>query len=134
MNDVAAVSWGPDRIDLFWVDADRVLWHQAFDGALAHAGVAGRLPGVGTRSDGLGGRPDGGVRGLRRRRPLGPLLGRDGVARLGIAGGSLAVGPTPAASSWSADRLDVFAAGTDGLTWHRWWDGARWVDWEQLPA
>jgi hypothetical protein len=49
-------------------------------------------------------------------------------------GGSLAVGPTPAASSWSADRLDVFAAGTDGLTWHRWWDGARWVDWEQLPA
>ena len=20
MNDVAAVSWGPDRIDLFWVD------------------------------------------------------------------------------------------------------------------
>ena len=24
MNDVAAVSWGPDRIDLFWVGADRV--------------------------------------------------------------------------------------------------------------
>ena len=32
MHDVAAVSWGPDRIDLFWVDAGRVLWHRAFDG------------------------------------------------------------------------------------------------------
>ena len=32
MNDIAAVSWGPDRIDLFWVEADRVLWHRAFDG------------------------------------------------------------------------------------------------------
>ena len=47
-------------------------------------------------------------------------------------GGSLALGATPAASSWGADRLDVFAAGTDGLTWHRWWDGTRWVEWEQL--
>ena len=34
MHDVAAVSWGPDRIDLFWVDADRVLWHRAFDGGV----------------------------------------------------------------------------------------------------
>jgi hypothetical protein len=39
-----------------------------------------------------------------------------------------------AASSWSADRIDVFAEGRDGLTWHRWWDGTRWVDWERLPA
>ena len=38
----------------------------------------------------------------------------------------------PAASSWGADRLDVFAPGRDGRIWHRWWDGGRWVDWEQL--
>ena len=30
--------------------------------------------------------------------------------------------------------LDVFAPGRDGRIWHRWWDGARWVDWEQLTA
>ena len=30
---------------------------------------------------------------------------------------------TPAASSWGADRLDVYARGVDGRTWHRWWDG-----------
>ena len=40
---------------------------------------------------------------------------------------------TPAASSWGADRIDVWAPGKDGLTWHRWWDGTRWVDWERLP-
>ena len=32
------------------------------------------------------------------------------------------------------DRLDVFAVGTDGATWHRWWNGTRWVDWERLEA
>ena len=40
---------------------------------------------------------------------------------------------TPSASSWSADRIDVWAPGRDGTTWHRWWDGTRWVDWERLP-
>ena len=34
----AAVSWGPDRIDLFWADFDGALLHQAFrDGAWAEA-------------------------------------------------------------------------------------------------
>ena len=31
---IAAVSWGPDRIDLFRTDEARALWHRAFvDGA-----------------------------------------------------------------------------------------------------
>ena len=49
-------------------------------------------------------------------------------------GGELDLTGRPAASSWSADRLDVFAPGRDGRIWHRWWDGAGWVDWEQLPG
>jgi hypothetical protein len=28
----------------------------------------------------------------------------------------------------------VFAEGVDGTTWHRWWDGRRWVEWERLGA
>jgi hypothetical protein len=28
----------------------------------------------------------------------------------------------------------VLATGTDGATWHCWWDGTRWVDWEQLAG
>ena len=47
-------------------------------------------------------------------------------------GGELDPAETPAASSWGPDRLDVYARGLDGKTWHRWWDGAQWVPWEQL--
>jgi hypothetical protein len=36
----------------------------------------------------------------------------------------------PAASSWAADRLDVFAPGRDGRLWHRWWNGTEWVPWQ----
>ncbi|HKF86237.1 MAG TPA: hypothetical protein VKB30_10665, partial [Candidatus Limnocylindrales bacterium] len=32
MRDEAAVSWGGDRIDLFWRDDDDALWHSVFDG------------------------------------------------------------------------------------------------------
>jgi hypothetical protein len=46
-------------------------------------------------------------------------------------GGELA--GDPAATSSGPDRIDVLAPGRDGTTWHRWWDGTRWVEWEQLP-
>jgi len=36
-----------------------------------------------------------------------------------------------AAVSWSVDRIDFFTV-DDGGVWHRWWDGARWVDWDRL--
>lgn len=32
MNELAAVSWGEGRIDLFWVDRQRAPWHRAFIG------------------------------------------------------------------------------------------------------
>lgn len=85
---LAAVSWGPGRLDLFWVDADRAeRWDRYWDGVSWHPWES------------LGGE---------------------------LAGDA-------AASSSSADRIDVVATGRDGRTWHRWWDGARWVDWERLP-
>ena len=40
----------------------------------------------------------------------------------------------PAACSWGADRIDVFARGQDGQLWHRWYVPAGWQDWEQLPV
>ena len=42
----AAVSWGADRIDLFWVDADGALLHRAFDGddGARRSRSAGRWP------------------------------------------------------------------------------------------
>lgn len=38
----------------------------------------------------------------------------------------------PAVSSWQANRLDVFAGGTDNSLYHIWWDGSRWSSWESL--
>lgn len=39
---------------------------------------------------------------------------------------------TPAVSSWSDSRLDVFARGVDGHLWHRAWDVGKWYKWEDL--
>jgi hypothetical protein len=122
MRDVAAVSWEPDRIDLFWVDADRVLWHRAYAGGWTEPeSLGGRLaspPAVtawapdqmevfAVFDDGASGTATGtamrGIRGSRWR-----------VARDWRGAGGELVG---------ADRLDVFATGVDGSTWHRWWDG-----------
>jgi hypothetical protein len=37
----------------------------------------------------------------------------------------------PAAASWAAGRLDVFAVGTDSAMYHKWFD-ATWSGWESL--
>ena len=39
----------------------------------------------------------------------------------------------PAACSWGAERIDLFARGRDGSLWHRWYEPAGWQPWEQLP-
>ena len=40
------------------------------------------------------------------------------------------VGADVAASTWGADRIDVFV-GSGSDMWHLWWDGSRWVDWQR---
>jgi C1A family cysteine protease len=45
-------------------------------------------------------------------------------------GGVIFSGPT--AASWAANRIDVFARGTDNSMQHRWWDGVAWRGWESL--
>jgi len=73
------------------------------------------------------------IAALFLRAAIGPLR-RIALATRKVAGGELETGVTPSASSWGADRLDVFARGRDSATWHRWWDGTRWVDWEVLQS
>ncbi len=132
MDGLAAVSWGPGRIDLFWRGADdQGLWHRSWtaNGWSTPESMGGALasnPAVVTwdvdRLEVFAVFDDG------------ELWDRywDGTTWHGweSLGGELA--GDPAASAWSAGRLDVFAPGRDGRTWHRYWDGARWVDWEQL--
>lgn len=47
------------------------------------------------------------------------------------AGGVLASGP--AASTWGVGRLDAFVTGTDGVLYHRFYNGTTW-QWEGLPG
>lgn len=130
----ASVSWGPDRIDLFWVDFDGALIHRASNkggwadpeslgGTLASgpavtAWAEDRMEVFAVMADG-------------------ELWNRywDGASwhAWETLGGELDPSEMPSASSWGPDRLDVFARGRDGMTWHRWWDGMRWVPWEHLP-
>lgn len=130
----AAVSWGPGRIDRFWVDFDGALIHQAFVAGtwMEPESLGGSLvssPGVTAwavdQLEVFGVMPDG------------ELWNRywDGTSwhAWESLGGDLDASEAPVATSWGPDRLDVFALGRDGATWHRWWDGTRWVDWEQLP-
>jgi hypothetical protein len=48
-----------------------------------------------------------------------------------LAGGVLASGP--AASTWGSGRLDAFVTGTDGIVYHRFFNGTSWA-WEALPG
>ncbi|HEV2006023.1 MAG TPA: hypothetical protein VGQ85_05350, partial [Candidatus Limnocylindrales bacterium] len=55
---VAAASWGPGRVDLFWVDGDRALWHRAWtagawQAAEALGGLLASSPAVTAWAEGL---------------------------------------------------------------------------------
>src|SRR2546428_180939 len=66
-----ATSWGPDRIDLFWLDEDRALWHRRRDGGGGGAPPGGEVgPGGAGSTPEVGGRPKG--RAGRRLRGVGP--------------------------------------------------------------
>jgi len=37
-------------------------------------------------------------------------------------------------SSWGPGRLDIFARGSDGALWHRYWNYGSWGPWEKMPG
>ena len=64
----AAVSWGTDRIDLFWADADRALIHRAWrDGAWDDPESLGGTLASPASATAWSRRPAPGLCGLRRR-------------------------------------------------------------------
>jgi hypothetical protein len=131
-QDLAAVSWGPDRIDLFWSEASE-LWHRAF--VRGSWGAPESLGGTLASPPAVTAWATDQMEVFAVFRD-GQLWNRywDGASwhPWESLGGELMPGTAPAASSWGPERLDVFAAGIDGHTWHRWWDGTRWVEWERL--
>ena len=127
-----AVSWGADRIDLFWRSPERTLVHRSWDGAQWSAdedlgGTLAAPPAVTSWAEN-----EMEVFAVFDDGELWNIYW-DGVAwhEWHTLGGEL-VGQ-PAASSWSADRIDVFASGRDGALRHRWWNGEEWIPWQREP-
>ena len=120
MSDPAAVSWGPNRIDVFVRGTDNALWHRWFDGDWSGweslGGVLTSGPAVASWGSN---RLDVFVRGtdnaLWHRWFDGNWSGWESL------GGVLM--SDPAAVSWGPNRIDVFVRGTGNALWHKWWAG-----------
>ena len=128
-----AVSWGPNRLDVFVLGTNRGMWHKWWNGASWGPSLTGYefLGGVCNTA------PEVVAWGQNRLDAF--VLGTDsalyhkawngaawspsvtGYERLG---GVCQSGPT--AASWGANRLDVFVTGTDSALYHKWWNGTAW--------
>jgi hypothetical protein len=129
-SDPAAVSWGPDRIDVFARGDDSHLWHKCWNGTSW------------TGWDDLGGALASGPAAASRALwhldvfalgPGGRVWQRSydlldgGWADWAPLSGTTTFDSDPDAASWNSERIDVFVRGTDKALWHKWWNGAAWL-------
>ncbi len=126
-----AVSWGPNRIDVFAMGDDSALYHRWWDGS--NWGGWESLGGI------IMSQPAAVSWGPNRLDVF--AVGTDSAMYHRWWDGSNWGGweslggilqSRPVAVSWAPNRLDVFAVGTDHALWHRWWDGSSWGGWESL--
>lgn len=134
-----AISWGDGRIDVFVRGTDGELWQKWYDTTAGGWQPWGKIGGVLNSAPTIAswgpGRLD-----LFSTGPAGDLQhhwfdatagGWQSWESLGKAsnGGSLTSGP--GAISWGDGRLDVFARGSDGVLWQKWFSGEHggWKPW-----
>src|SRR4051794_4098627 len=134
----AAVSWGPDRLDVFQRAADGAVLHKWGDGAhwlpspAGWESLGGSITGQSTAVSWAPGRLD-----VFGRSPDGTVChkwfeGRWGPSDAGWEGLGGAVEGVVSAVSWGPNRIDLFVRGTDDSLWHSWWGGSGWGRWESL--
>ena len=126
-----AVSWGPNRLDIFARGTDSALWHRWWNGS-SWGGW-----------ESLGGA----IQSEPRAVAWGPnrldifAVGNDhalwhrwwdGSAWRGWESLGGVLTSEPSVVSWGPNRLDVFARGTNHALWHRAWDGSSWTAWQSL--
>ena len=140
----AVASWGPDRLDIFVVGADRALYQKAWYADAWHPsdtwtrlGGIVEAPAVVTPEEGC---LDVFAVGATNRCVYHKAWvagawqpSAKGWERLGDA----PMEGAPTAVSWAPGRLDVFVAGADRALYHKWWDGSGWHPsqagrWERL--
>jgi hypothetical protein len=144
LDDISAVSWGANRVDVFTCSQPeagigRAIYHKYWD-----------WDHWGSGWENLGGNPDGYVSAVSwghnridvfiRSYPDGAILHKywNGSGWYPIGKwenlGGISEGQISAVS-WGPNRLDIFVIGTDGALYHRYWDGSGWNpigNWENL--
>jgi hypothetical protein len=136
VSGLTAVSWGPDRLDLFGSGIDGAIYHKAWAGGPSwwpsdNPDDWHKLGGV-TRDVPVA------VSWAPNRLDLFVVGGDNAVYHKWWAGGP-SWGPSdnpndwhklggttkerPAVVSWGKDRLDIFVTGLDGAIYHKAWDG-----------
>jgi hypothetical protein len=128
-----AVSWGPNRLDVFVLGTDRAMYHKWWNGAA----WGPSLPGYEYMGGICNSAPEVVAWGANRLDAF--VLGTDSALYHKWWNGS-AWGPSvtgyeymggvcsspPRVTSWGSDRLDVFVLGTDSALYHKWWNGSAW--------
>ena len=131
----AAVSWGPNRTDVFALDNEHKLKHQYWDGTtwLKKWESLGDVEFSNTPTAISWGENRLDIFGVDSE--SGDLLhvywdGSDWAKAESLGRPSsdvaLAGSGTVAATSWSTNRIDVVALGTDGSYYYKYWDGSQW--------
>jgi hypothetical protein len=114
-----AVSWGPDRIDVFVSGTDSACWHRWYENAWNDwESLGGVLTSTPAAASWAPGRLDVFVAGTDSA--MWHMFYENGWSGWETLGGVLT--SAPAAVSWGPDRIDSFVAGTDSALWHKWWE------------
>ena len=120
----AAVSSGPNHIDVFGRGTDNAIWHTYWDGSWhGFDSLGGTFVSAPSVSSWGGGRLDvfavGTDSGLYHNYWDGNW--HSWGDRLSVTFTS-----APAATSWGTGRIDVFAQNSDNTIWHAIWNGTSW--------
>ena len=135
---LAVVSWGPGRLDVFALGADKAIWHKALDGATWsdwHS-LGGPIQFISSPTAVSWGPYRLDIFAIGEDRALWHQWWDGSWGTWHSLGGQWSLAPSVA--SWGPNRLDVFALGDDRALWHLAWSGgeggkrAGWGQWESL--
>jgi Repeat of unknown function (DUF346) len=134
-----AVSWGPNRLDIFCVGSNGSLYQKSWDGGKWLPSQSGWTP-----LGGLFGSSPAAVSWAPNRLDIFALGSDQSMYHKFWDGKFWFPSPTdwesfggvfnspPAAVSWGANRIDIFGLGTDNSMYHKFWAGNAWSGWEAL--
>jgi hypothetical protein len=126
LNAPSAVSWAPNRLDIFAIALDGALYHRWWDNGWGGPENLG--------GDALVNSPSA-VSWSANRLDIFAINSRGNLQHWAWDGANWS-GPenrggqelihSPSAVSWAANRLDIFAIAATGNLVHWWWDGSGW--------